>query len=106
MRASRDGPTTRRTKTCGSISRGRELPPWQELPKGVIIGRVELIDCALVTAGLRDRHTVGKVRSVWANPDGYGFVLSNPRALASPIPYKGRLGFYEVPDDLLPAEFR
>jgi hypothetical protein len=31
----------------------------------------------------------------------YGFQLRNPVAFAEPIPFKGALGFFEVPDDLV-----
>lgn len=33
-------------------------------------------------------------------------ILHNPRALPEPIPYRGRLGLWDFPDDLLPEEAR
>ena len=37
-------------------------------------------------------------------PGRFGWILSNIRALSKPIPYKGRQGLFEVPDDQLPEE--
>ncbi len=36
----------------------------------------------------------------------YGFVLVDARPLAQPIPCKGALGLFDVPDNLLPPEAR
>jgi hypothetical protein len=54
---------------------------------GCLVGTVDIVDC------------------VSRNPDGgrwffgdYGFVLENAVALERPIPFKGSLGFFEVPD--------
>ena len=55
---------------------------------GCIVGTVEIVDC------------VKESSSPWFFGK-YGFVLSNPIALPSPIPYKGQLGFFEVPDELI-----
>ena len=55
---------------------------------GCLVGTIEIVDCVT-------RHSsnffVGK----------YGFVLRNPEPLARPVPFKGQLGFFEVPDNLL-----
>lgn len=57
---------------------------------GVIIGTVEIVDCV-----------------VWANSPWfsgpYGFVLRDPIILPEPIPFKGALGFWKVPDGLIEA---
>ncbi len=60
-----------------------------ETGRGCIVGMVDIVDC------------------VNRNPDGgrwffgdYGFVLENPVAFECPIPFKGALGFFEVPDDI------
>lgn len=53
------------------------------LPRGAIIGEVDIIGC------------VTESESPWfAGP--YGFQLANPKAYEKPIPYKGKLGFFEV----------
>ena len=52
-------------------------------PTGVLIGEVDIVDC------------VKESKSHWfVGP--YGFVLANPKAYAKPIPYKGRLGFFNI----------
>ena len=54
---------------------------------GNIVGRVEIIDC------------VTESRSPWFFGE-YGFVLANPVAFDTPIPCKGMLGFFSVPDNV------
>ena len=39
--------------------------------------------------------------SPWAMQSHYHLVFAHPRALADPIPYKGRLGLWTLPDDVL-----
>ena len=57
-----------------------QLKPPQ---RGVIIGEVDIINCVRAS------------ESEWF--DGpYGFQLGNPVVYQQPIPYKGRLGFFEV----------
>ena len=70
--------------------------------RGMIIGEVDIVDCVT-------NHS-----SPWFTGD-YGYVLANPKLYADDsifyknriIPYKGRLGLFEVPDDLLslPSEY-
>jgi hypothetical protein len=56
--------------------------------RGYIIGAVDLIDCVTVSA------------SKWfAGP--CGFVLANPLRFKNPISYRGRLGIFEVPDEII-----
>jgi len=53
---------------------------------GALVGLVELVDC------IRTERDGG-------GPDeiGYVWVLSHVRAFASPVPYVGRLGLFDVP---------
>lgn len=55
---------------------------------GHIVGSVEIVDC------------VSHSDSPWFFGK-FGFVLRNPIAFATPIPFKGALGFFDVPDSLL-----
>jgi hypothetical protein len=55
---------------------------------GCIVGSVEIVDC------------VSESSSPWFFGE-YGFVLDNPRALPKPIPCRGALGFFDVPDGLI-----
>ncbi len=58
-----------------------------KIPRGEIIGEVDIIDC------------VTESKSPWFTGP-YGWVLNNSILYDKPIPYKGRLGFFEVPDNL------
>ena len=60
---------------CGSKS----------LPRGVIIGEVDIVDC------------VTESKSMWFEGP-YGLVLRHPKPYREPIPWKGRLGFFEGPE--------
>ena len=66
-----------------------------ELPTGVIVGSVEIIDC------------VRNSKSKWASRGQWHWLLKNPRYLAKPISFKGALGFVRVAPRLLKgARFR
>lgn len=60
-----------------------------ELPTGVIVGSVEIVDC------------VRNSKSKWASRGQWHWILKNPRYLSKPIPFKGALGFIAVPPRLL-----
>ncbi len=51
--------------------------------RGCIVGEADIVDC------------VRESKSPWFEGP-YGFVLANPQAYKEPIPFKGRLGFFEV----------
>jgi len=55
----------------------------KRLPRGAIIGEVDIVDCVTES---KSPWFIGK----------YGYVLANPIAYEKPIPYKGKLGFFEV----------
>ena len=57
------------------------------IARGGIIGSVEIVDCVTKSTS---RWFMGK----------YGFVLRNPQPIPF-IPFKGALGFFHVPDELL-----
>ena len=79
-----------------------------EILFGAIIGIVDLVDVHAATP-----DDLGRIRcettelgdpwdmacSLWAMETAYHLVLRNPRPLATPIPYRGRLGLWEVPAD-------
>ena len=68
---------------------GVTIPPFEELLRGGIIGSVELVDC------LEDSS------SPWYMGEK-GYLLRDPRPLPF-VPYKGQLGFFDVPDSLVQA---
>jgi hypothetical protein len=59
------------------------------LPVGAIVGSVEIVAC------IRDS------KSKWAIPGQWHWILENPRWLDTPIPFKGKLGFMQIPAELL-----
>ena len=96
--------------------------PLVEHPRtlGAALGVVDLVDVHISRMSLGaatygqpvcfDSHTpTGSLCSPWAQYDEIGIAhleLANPRWFADPIPYRGQLGLWEFPDDLLPEEFR
>ena len=55
---------------------------------GHILGSVEIVDCVTTHPSA---FFVGQ----------YGFVLRNPAPLATPVPLKGALSFFNVPESLI-----
>jgi hypothetical protein len=70
---------------------GVELPKWEELVAGAILGVVELVDCLQVSGVGPSRWVEGPV--CW--------VLADPRAYAAPISFRGAQGLFEVPNSIL-----
>ena len=68
---------------------GEGEPPESQLVFGAIIGIVDVIGCTDFV-DLENRFAEGP----------FCLLLENPRALANPIPWKGQLGLFEVPDAL------
>jgi hypothetical protein len=54
---------------------------------GSIVGTVDIVDC------------VTRSHSPWFFGE-YGFALENPVAFARPIPFRGALGFFDVPNGI------
>jgi hypothetical protein len=63
------------------------VPPREELQRGGIVGQAEIVDC------------VSGSDSPWFVGD-YAFVLRNAKPLPF-VPYRGALGFFDVPCDVL-----
>ena len=68
----------------------KAIGDFDKLPRGVILGTVEIIDCK------RERT------SPWHFDDNWGFYLQNPKEFREPILAKGKLGFWDF--DLSLAE--
>ena len=66
------------------------MPAYEELPRGGFVGWTHVTDC-------RQHHL-----SPWKQDGTHGFVLRD----SSPIPFvpwKGRLGFFNVPKEAVPS---
>jgi hypothetical protein len=75
---------------------------WADLPCGALLGTVELLDCwpgddVDLNALPEEERALGDF-----GPGRWVWELGDPRPLAEPIPFRGRLGLFDVPDDLLP----
>ena len=69
------------------VDRRTKIPAYEELERGAIIGTVEIVDC------------VQDSDSPWFMGK-YGFTLARPRRLREPIPCKGALSFWNIPQDI------
>lgn len=67
---------------------GCQLP--QQFVHGALIGIVDLVDCVRYHGS---RWFFGP----------YGFVLANARGFQEPINYRGQLGLFNVPDEIVPV---
>lgn len=73
-----------------------DLPPWESLVKGAIVGVVDVVDCFHIF-----REPVKQQKySKWSQGP-YCWVFSNPRAFEVPIPYKGNQNLFNVDDSLV-----
>ena len=64
------------------------VPPLSILHRGVILGKADLVDC------------VTESDSLWFFGP-YGFVLDEPILFGWPTPYKGQLGIFEIPNEVI-----
>lgn len=77
-----------------------EIKNSYDLPLGAIIGEVEILDCK-DTEEIRDtteelERTLGDFRNGrWA------WILGSPKRYSNPIPYTGKQGLFEVPDEVV-----
>jgi hypothetical protein len=60
---------------------------------------VELYDCV-------PSHQCDSPWKAGDDPDYFCWLVRNPIALAEPIPWKGQLGLFDVPDSLFPEVAR
>jgi hypothetical protein len=65
------------------------MPTFKALQRGGIIGSVDIVDCVTTS------------ESPWFFGE-FGFVLRDAKPLPF-VPFKGSLGFFEVPDSILEA---
>ncbi len=76
------------------IASNKEAAPlmgeWDRLTRGAIIGEVDIIGCRRRVGTLGD----GDV-SKWHEVGQYGFYFENAVMYETPLPCKGRLGFFE-----------
>ena len=66
-------------------SRGIQLPPFEQMQLGGIVGAARIIDCKRDIEG-----------SHWYNDGSWGFVLTGMKTLPF-VPFRGQLGWFDVP---------
>lgn len=64
------------------------LPAYDAMERGGLVGWTRVVDCV-------EHH-----RSPWKMAGGYGFVLRDSRPMPF-VPFKGRLGFFNVPKEAI-----
>jgi len=69
------------------------------MPYGAIVATAMLADCLTVNDALEKLITPLEYELGNFEPDRFGWVLEDVKALARPIPFKGKQGFFNVPDD-------
>lgn len=74
----------------------------KRVPLGAIVAICELVD---VQHTLDLETQVSAIERIYGDyrPGRFGWMLDNVRSLAEPIPYIGRQGFFNVPDELVRA---
>ena len=87
---------------------------YEQYHLGVLLGTVEVTGChhaddCYLPDGMHDtlvgpQYHAEEWCSRWAEPDCWHWQLTDPQPLDEPIPAKGRLGLWTLPDDIaLPA---
>ena len=67
-----------------------EFPPLVDLTFSAIVGVVDVVDCVPAESL--------KAGTKWAGVE-WCWILANPVAFATPVPFGGKLGLFIVPDD-------
>lgn len=84
--------------------------PLVEHPRtlGAALGIVELVDVHWADSCFHydEEFDEGRFCTPWAMREQHHLVLRNPRWFPEPIPYRGQLGLWEFPQELLPEEYR
>ncbi|MCI0456134.1 MAG: ASCH domain-containing protein [Gemmataceae bacterium] len=73
---------------------------WRELPLGALLGSVELLRCTSTDDLDLEALTAAERAFGDFGPGRWAWELTAPRPLVEPVAYRGRLGFFEVPDEL------
>ena len=72
----------------------------KKLPLGSIIGVVNLVDCIPAEELELAVHPTREEQFGDFRPGRWAWKMEQPRLLEVPIPYQGKLGLFDVPNDL------
>jgi hypothetical protein len=83
-----------RCEWARSALRAAGLEDWEDLPRGAVVGLVEVLDCVRV----EDLGGLGELERALGDfrPGMWGWLLAGARELSAPFPARGRLGLFEV----------
>jgi hypothetical protein len=80
------------------------------VPLGAIVAICRLTKCVRTEELLAAREAFGltAIERIYGNyePERFGWLLEDVQALPEPIGFSGAQGFFNVPDDILPADLR
>lgn len=79
---------------------GDRGPFLKEPPLGVILATAVLVDC-IEAARIRDQLSPMELRYGDFSDGRWAWRLHEVRALPVPIPFRGRQGLFDIPDELL-----
>lgn len=93
------GPYEVERDACGLLLRGPGIAWPYRLPLGALVGTVDFFQCRPTTSL---EHAPGDVERALGDhsPGRFAWSTSSPHRLYSPIPARGALGLWTVPDEL------
>lgn len=71
------------------------LDDWQDLPRGVMLGTVEIDSVELMTEEMMEDVSAEEKSYGWWEPGNYAWRLTRPVKFTEPIPIKGMQGLFE-----------
>lgn len=71
------------------------MAPWQDLPRGMLLGTVEIDSVELMTEELMDEVSLEEQSYGWWSPGNFAWRLTKPVKLDEPIPIRGMQGLFE-----------
>jgi hypothetical protein len=95
-RASPEDRALCRSEPVRSALRRAGLDGWGSLPRGAVLGTVTLLDCVRVEDLPPSTDCAGGLLDL--RPGLWAWLLADPVPLPAPLPARGRLGLFELPD--------
>ena len=91
----------------GNVLADRYGRDWRSvLPRGAILGSVVITDCRptnRLVDSAKPLHRLDEWFGDWS-PGRFAWRVSDPFILAKPVPWKGKQGWFQVPDELFEAQ--
>jgi hypothetical protein len=73
-----------------------DMPAYEDMPRGGFVGWTRVVDC------VTSHSSPWKTDYPFEGVESYGFVLADSCPIPF-VPWKGRLGFFNVPREAVPA---